>query len=86
MKIEICQSLCTLNELFQLASEHLDKLQSAGIIPPEFAEIRKAAAGQLRAEINCKVIDALSIPEADEAASFERLRIELETKQKGVTE
>ena len=82
MKIEICQSLCTLNELFQLASEHLDKLQSAGILPAKFAEIRKAAAGQLRAEINCKVIDALSIPEAQDAAQFERQKIELEGKLK----
>src|SRR5258708_29943506 len=56
---------------------HLDKLQSAGILPADFVEIRKAAASQLRAEINCKVIDALSIPETEDAARFERLRIEL---------
>jgi len=69
-----------LNELFQLATEHLDKLKAAGILPPEFVEILKAVASQMRAEINCRVMDVLSIPEAEDAARFERLKIELETK------
>jgi len=83
VKAEIYQSLYTVNESLQLVGEHLEKLKTAGILKESFAEIRKLAAEQMRAEINQAATINLHTRECESAHRFEKERSDLEVRVAG---
>jgi hypothetical protein len=78
MKAEIYQSLYTINESLQLVAEHLGKLKDAEILSPEFAEIKRLSAEEMRAEINQSATLALHSREFADAAIFAQQRMKQE--------
>ena len=80
MKAGIYQSLYTLNESLQLVVAHLEKLQAAEILRPGFAEIRRLAAEQMRAEINVAATSVLQTRELHDAHRFFQQRLKQEQK------
>ena len=75
MKVEIYQSLYTINNCLQIVSEELQKLKEAQIIPSAFAEIRSLAAYLMRAEINSRVTLNLHEAETKEASQLEQQKL-----------
>lgn len=83
MEMDIYQSLAAINESLQAMAGHLHKLQVAGILPPQFAELYRLSAEQMRAEISLMATLRLYSHEGHLASRFEKLRIRQEQRIKG---
>lgn len=83
MEMEIYQSLAAINESLQGMAGHLHKLRVAGILPPQFAELYRLSAEQMRAEINLMATLRLHDNESHQASCLEKLRIRQEKRING---
>jgi hypothetical protein len=80
MKPEIYESLHVINAATQQITEHIEKLESAGLLTPHFADIRKLTAQQTCIETSHSAIVALAGLEMGEVAKIEKERIERESR------
>jgi hypothetical protein len=80
IKTEIYHSLYIINQSLQLVTEHLEELKLADVLTPDFAEIRRLAAEQMRCEINQMATSRLHDRECDDAHHFEQQRMTQEER------
>jgi hypothetical protein len=83
MKTEVYESLSVINRALERVTVHIRRLREMAIISPEFAEIRRLTAEQLRAEINHKIIMAMAESETQTASLLTKLREAEERKLSG---
>jgi hypothetical protein len=83
MKTEVYESLSVINRALERVTLHIRRLRDLAIFSPEFAEIRRLTAEQLRAEINHKVIMAMAEAETQTASLLTKLREAEERKLSG---
>ncbi|MBZ5525011.1 MAG: hypothetical protein LAP21_22505 [Acidobacteriia bacterium] len=83
MKTEVYESLSVINRAVEQVALHIQRLRELAILGPEFAEIRRLAAEQIRAEINHKVIMTMAEAEDQSAALLARLKATEERKLEG---
>ncbi|HEY6251940.1 MAG TPA: hypothetical protein VI685_18435, partial [Candidatus Angelobacter sp.] len=62
--------------------ENLERLRDEDLLTPHFAEIRILAAQQNCAETNTSVVHQLTVREEEDAARFQRERMEKEARLK----
>ena len=77
-KVNNYDVLFEMNDGFEQAVRAIRKLQDLGIFAPQFAEIRRLATEQIRAETNRRVHEILQESEARDASRFEQERIKRE--------
>jgi hypothetical protein len=82
MKSEIYDSLSAINHATEQITEHLDKLKNREVVTPDFAQLRKVTADELRSEINLTVALVLAKSEMTDAHAFQQQRIEIEERLK----
>ena len=82
MKAEVYLSLSTINTALETATDHLERLQAAGLLFPELTEIRRTTLEQLRSEINASATNALYTSECETAHQLEQQRLTLESRLK----
>ena len=75
MKTDDYAALYRLNRQFDSLAQCINKLQAAGLLPPESAEARKAALEYVRARLNSGIARALETREAEDLCRYEDLRI-----------
>ena len=80
MSPEVYRTLASLNECLTTVSNSLDALQAAELIAPKSSELRKAAAEQLRAEINATITINMHTFEMEAAYYHEKERLRLEKR------
>ena len=74
MKTEVYESLGVLNRAIEEVARSVLQLKELAVLGPEFAEIRRLAAEQIRAEINHSVIMAMSEAEAQSALLLAKMK------------
>ncbi|HEY6349264.1 MAG TPA: hypothetical protein VI636_07635 [Candidatus Angelobacter sp.] len=79
MKPEIYQSLATINQATEQIVQNAEKLRDAGVLVPNFAEIRILEARQNCSDINVSAAHHLSGQELEEAGEIGK---ELREKQR----
>lgn len=77
------QSLATIGEAVRQITEEIESLKAEGLLLPEFAEIRRLAIQQLRAEVSHAATMSLAGRELENATAAEKQRIEREGRLKG---
>ena len=77
-KVDNYDVLFEMNDGFGQAVRAIQKLQDLGVFTPQFAETRRLATEQIRAETNHKAHEVLQESEARDAARFEQERIKRE--------
>ena len=80
-KTEVYEALYLICQATQQITDNLDRLRAANVLGPVSAEINKAAALQLRAEIATSAVHNLASPEIEEAHRQETKRERMERKQ-----
>jgi hypothetical protein len=80
-KTEVYESLYLISQATQQIIHHLDRLKDANVLGRQSAEINKAAALQLRAEIATSAVHNLASPEIEEAHRQETKRERMERRQ-----
>ena len=80
MTPEVYRTLASMNESLKAVSDGLDVLISAELIAPESAELRKAKAEELRADINATVTINMHRNEMNPAFSHQQERLKLEKR------
>jgi hypothetical protein len=78
---EIYRTLASLNECLKTVSDGLDALQAAELIAPEASELRKAAAEELRSDINSTVTINMHTLEMEAANYYEQKKFRLENNR-----
>ncbi|HWZ45667.1 MAG TPA: hypothetical protein VNW97_19485 [Candidatus Saccharimonadales bacterium] len=74
MKTEVYESLSVINRAVEQVSLHIQRLRELSVIGPEFAEIRRLTAEQVRAEVNHKVIMIMAEAETQSASLLGKLK------------
>lgn len=75
-------SLATISQAAQQMTEHIEQLRAGGLLLPEFAEIRKFAVRQIRAEVSHAAALNLAGRELEDASTTEKERMEREERLK----
>lgn len=76
------ESLSTISQAAEQITEQIERLRAAGLLLPEFAEIRKLAVQQVRAEVSHAATLRLAGRELEHATATEKQRIEREERLK----
>jgi hypothetical protein len=80
MTPEVYRTLASMNESLKAVSDGLDVLISAELIARESAELRKAKAEELRADINATITINMHTSEMDAAFRHQQERLTLEKR------
>lgn len=75
MKTGVYESLGALNRAIAEVVRSMQRLKELAVIGPEFAEIRRLAAEQIRAEINHSVIMAMAEAEGQSAILLAKMKV-----------
>lgn len=80
IRMEVFESLYLISQATQQIADHLERLKSAKMLAPVFAEIQKLAAFERQAVVAASVVHNLAAPELEDSSRHQHRCIHLEKK------
>jgi hypothetical protein len=82
-KAEIYETLAAINRAFQQIIGAISKLQTQGIVSPDYVQDQEIITNDLWAKINCHVLGRVTEREADDHNHYGKMRATLEKRIRG---
>lgn len=83
VKADIYEGLAVINRAFQQIIGTINKLQTKGVVSPDYVQDQEIIANDLWARINCHLLSEINKREQDDRNHYGKMRATMERRIRG---